>query len=81
MANSKLQLYIVCLFAAMGGLCFGYDTGVISGVLVLPDFIQVMTGDPTQTSLRSIQTSVITGLLLAGCFVGSLFAGKLLHTT
>ncbi|KAG1146841.1 hypothetical protein G6F37_004925 [Rhizopus arrhizus] len=74
MANSKLQLYVVCLFAAMGGLCFGYDTGVISGVLVLPDFIQVMTGDPSQTSLRSIQTSVITGLLLAGCFVGSLFA-------
>ncbi|CAO3677999.1 unnamed protein product [Rhizopus stolonifer] len=76
MANSKLQLYIVCLFAAMGGFCFGYDTGVISGVLVLPDFILVMTGDPTQTALRSIQTSVITGLLLAGCFVGSLFAGQ-----
>lgn len=76
MANSKLQLYIVCVFAAMGGFCFGYDTGVISGVLVLPDFIQVITGDPTQTSLRSIQTSVITGLLLAGCFVGSLVAGK-----
>ncbi|KAG0745594.1 hypothetical protein G6F57_009177 [Rhizopus arrhizus] len=75
MANSKLQLYIVCVFAAMGGFCFGYDTGVISGVLVLPDFIQVITGDPTQTSLRSIQTSVITGLLLAGCFVGSLVAG------
>ncbi|KAI9254312.1 general substrate transporter [Sporodiniella umbellata] len=61
----------------MGGLCFGYDTGVISGVLVLPDFIQTMTGDPQQTSLRSVQTSIITGLLLAGCFVGSLFAGPL----
>ncbi|CAO3683172.1 unnamed protein product [Rhizopus stolonifer] len=77
MSTSKFQLYAICGFAAIGGLCFGYDTGVISGVLVLPDFIEVMTGDPTQTSLRSIQTSVITGLLLAGCFVGSLFAGQM----
>ncbi|RCH85742.1 hypothetical protein CU097_004500 [Rhizopus azygosporus] len=74
MAHSKLQLYIVCAFAAIGGFCFGYDTGVISGVLTLPDFIQVMTGDPSVTTLRAIQKSVITGLLLAGCFVGSLFA-------
>ncbi|KAI9256905.1 general substrate transporter [Sporodiniella umbellata] len=76
MANSKLQLYIVCAFAAMGGFCFGYDTGVISGVLVLPDFIEVMTQGSGQKELYSIQTSVITGLLLAGCFVGSLFAGQ-----
>lgn len=76
MAHSKLQLYIVCAFAAIGGFCFGYDTGVISGVLTLPDFIQVMTDDPSVTTLRAIQKSVITGLLLAGCFVGSLFAGK-----
>lgn len=31
MANS-LQLYIVCAFSAIGGFCFGYDTGVISSV-------------------------------------------------
>lgn len=70
----SLQLYIVCAFAAIGGFCFGYDTGVISGVLTMPPFIAKMTGGGTY--LAAIQTSVITGLLLAGCFVGSLLGGK-----
>ena len=65
-------LYAVCAFAAIGGFCFGYDTGVISGVLTMEDFIMKMTGT---TKLTSLQTGTITGLLLAGCFVGSLLAG------
>ncbi|KAI9342386.1 general substrate transporter [Pilaira anomala] len=65
-------LYAVCAFAAIGGFCFGYDIGVISGVLTMPDFQVKMTGIPY---LSSSQTSIITGLLLAGCFVGSLLAG------
>lgn len=24
------RVYVVCLFAAIGGFCFGYDTGVLS---------------------------------------------------
>ncbi|KAI8637655.1 general substrate transporter [Parasitella parasitica] len=71
----SLQLYVVCAFAAIGGFCFGYDSGIISGVLTMPPFIAKMTGGGTY--LKAIQTSVITGLLLAGCFVGSLFAGQL----
>ncbi|KAI7907120.1 general substrate transporter [Cokeromyces recurvatus] len=71
----SLQLYTVCAFAAIGGFCFGYDSGVISGVLTMPPFIEAMTGG--EKYLKAIQTSVITGLLLAGCFVGSLFAGQL----
>ncbi|CAO3608494.1 unnamed protein product [Mucor hiemalis] len=65
-------LYAVCAFAAIGGFCFGYDTGVISGVLTMEDFIFKMSGN---TELTSLQTGTITGLLLAGCFVGSLLAG------
>lgn len=70
----SLQLYVVCGFAAIGGFCFGYDTGVVSGVLTMEPFIRTMTGG--RDYLEAIQTSVITGLLLAGCFVGSLLAGK-----
>ncbi|KAG1123001.1 hypothetical protein G6F42_010953 [Rhizopus arrhizus] len=71
----SLQLYVVCAFAAIGGFCFGYDSGVISGVLTMPTFIEKMTGGGEY--LTALQQSVITGLLLAGCFVGSLFAGQL----
>ncbi|KAI9362198.1 general substrate transporter [Pilaira anomala] len=69
------QLYIACSFAAIGGFCFGYDTGVISGVLTMEPFIRTMTGG--NNFLTATQTSVITGLLLAGCFVGSLLAAPL----
>ncbi|KAG2233077.1 hypothetical protein INT48_009203 [Thamnidium elegans] len=65
-------LYAVCAFAAIGGFCFGYDIGVISGVLTMEDFQITMVG---RDYLNSMQTAVITGLLLAGCFVGSLLAG------
>ncbi|KAI7862105.1 general substrate transporter [Spinellus fusiger] len=67
------QVYIVSLFAAIGGFCFGYDTGVISGVLTMSHFISLMTGGGT--TLSALQTGTITGLLLAGCFVGALLAG------
>lgn len=40
-------------------------------------FIRTMTGG--KEYLAAIQTSVITGLLLAGCFVGSLLAGNTIH--
>ncbi|KAI8977926.1 general substrate transporter [Pilobolus umbonatus] len=56
----------------MGGFCFGYDIGVISGVLTMEDFIFKMSG---MDYLTPMQKSVITGLLLAGCFVGSLLSG------
>ncbi|KAI8880290.1 general substrate transporter [Backusella circina FSU 941] len=73
----SIQLYIVSIFAAIGGFCFGYDTGVISGVLTMEDFIFTMSG---KDFLQPIQTSVITGLLLAGCFVGALFAAPSAET-
>jgi hypothetical protein len=38
-------------------------------------FIKTMNGND-KGYLEAIQISVITGLLLAGCFVGSLLAGK-----
>ncbi|KAI8093263.1 general substrate transporter [Halteromyces radiatus] len=65
------QVYLVSLFSAIGGFCFGYDTGVISGILQMDPFKMEMNGT---TSLSPLEQGTITGLLLAGCFVGSLLA-------
>ncbi|KAK1940048.1 Sugar transport protein 7 [Phytophthora citrophthora] len=37
--GSRKYAIIVCVFAALGGLFFGYDQGVTSGVLIMDSFI------------------------------------------
>lgn len=53
---------------ALGGLLFGYDTGVISGALL---FIGKDFHD-----LTSFQKELLTSLLLIGAMAGALIAGK-----
>ncbi|KAI9322240.1 general substrate transporter [Dichotomocladium elegans] len=67
------RIYVVCLFAAIGGLCFGYDTGVLGSILTMKHFKQTMKG---RLFLTPLEQGTLTGLLLAGCFVGALFAGQ-----
>lgn len=60
-------LLVICL-ATIGGLLFGYDTGVISGVLVL---IKSDLGHP----LSSFEMELVTAITSVGGFVGSILAG------
>ena len=53
---------------ALGGLLFGYDTGVVSGALL---FLKKDFG-----GLSSFQQELVTSLLLIGAMVGALLAGK-----
>ncbi|KAG9035782.1 hypothetical protein FRB95_010550 [Tulasnella sp. JGI-2019a] len=73
MTNTKAIYF--CLFVAFGGWLFGYDIGVISGCLIMPDFIDRF-GQPIGTNgamvLTSSRQSIITSLLSAGTFVGAL---------
>lgn len=55
--------------AAIGGMLFGYDTGVISGVLV------VIGNDLDGRPLASNEKELITALCAAGAFVGAIIAG------
>ncbi|CAO3684237.1 unnamed protein product [Umbelopsis vinacea] len=73
MANGLV--YAVTSFAAIGGFCFGYDTGVISGVLSMKNFVEYMTNG--EDAFTSLQSSTIVSTLLAGCFVGALLSGIL----
>ncbi|MGH9094177.1 MAG: sugar porter family MFS transporter [Acidimicrobiales bacterium] len=54
---------------ALGGLLFGYDTGVVSGALL---FLQKDFGH-----LGAFQKELVTALLLIGAATGALFAGRL----
>src|ERR1700735_5109267 len=54
---------------ALGGLLFGYDTGVVSGALL---FLKNSFG-----GLSSFQQELVTSLLLVGAAVGAAFAGRI----
>ncbi|HEY1821138.1 MAG TPA: sugar porter family MFS transporter [Trebonia sp.] len=54
---------------ALGGLLFGYDTGVVSGALL---FVKKDFG-----GLSSFQQELVTSLLLVGAVVGALTAGRI----
>jgi sugar porter (SP) family MFS transporter len=58
----------VSAIAAIGGLLFGYDTGVISGALL---FIK------TDLHANTFQQQAIVAVLLLGAMVGALIAGSL----
>lgn len=70
--RSKIMTSLVGLFVAVGGLLFGYDTGLINSVSEMPMFIQRMV--PGHSSFTSGQLSIIVSFLSLGTFIGSLSA-------
>src|SRR5580692_11175410 len=61
-----MYFYLISAVAALGGLLFGYDTGVISGALL---FIrQVMALSPTMQGM-------VVAIALAGAAIGAAVAG------
>lgn len=61
-------LLIIIGLASVGGLLFGYDTGVISGVLVL-------VGDDLGAELSDLDKELVTSITSFGALFGSLFTG------
>ncbi|KAK4459873.1 putative glucose transporter rco-3 [Cladorrhinum samala] len=89
-APVTLKAYLLCSFAAFGGIFFGYDTGWMSGVLGMPYFITQYTGlqynyetgqpigvPSTDFALPSSTKSLMTSILSCGTFFGALIAGDL----
>jgi sugar porter (SP) family MFS transporter len=63
--GSTRYIYLLAMVAAIGGLLFGFDTGVINGAIV---FVK------RQFLLSDAQTEVAASSLLLGCVVGASLA-------
>ncbi|WP_144266959.1 MFS transporter, partial [Oenococcus oeni] len=68
MKAHHLNIFFIFVFGALGGLLFGFDTGIISGAssLIESDF-----------SLNIEQTGFITSSVLIGSSIGALSVGSL----
>ena len=64
----RRRVALSAAITALGGLLFGYDTGVVSGALL---FLKNDFG-----GLSSFQQELVTSLLLVGAMVGALGAGR-----
>ncbi len=64
----RRHVFWAAAITAVGGLLFGYDTGVVSGALL---FLHVDFG-----KLSSFDKELVTSLLLVGAMVGAFSAGK-----
>ncbi|KAK7956895.1 uncharacterized protein PG986_006117 [Apiospora aurea] len=84
------KAYLICAFAAFGGIFFGYDTGWMSGVMAMPYFINLYTGmeydyvnkmpigvTKDEFHLSSSMQSLFTSILSCGTFFGALMGGDI----
>ena len=63
-----MQFVLISATAALGGLLFGYDTGVISGALLfIRNVFHLSTGGQ----------SIVAGIVLVGAVIGASVAGSL----
>ena len=78
-AGSAAPAIIVGMFVAFGGVLFGYDTGVIGGILAMEYWRKLFsTGyiNPKDhlPDVSASQSSAIVSILSAGTFFGALFS-------
>jgi SP family sugar:H+ symporter-like MFS transporter len=79
--KSKIAGVLMTCFAAFGGILFGYDTGTISGLQQMPNWLEtfghrvpVSQTFPGGYGITSSQRSLIVSILSAGTFFGALLA-------
>jgi SP family galactose:H+ symporter-like MFS transporter len=67
-SDVKPFVYVAVGVAAIGGLLFGYDTGVVSGAIL---FVK------TQFSLSSAMEEIVVSAVLVGAIIGAVIGGTL----
>lgn len=68
MSTPKNKIFLVSLVAALAGLLFGFDTGIISGALLF-----IKNSFPVSISMKEM----IVGSVLVGAILGSFSSGRL----
>ncbi|KAJ7592913.1 general substrate transporter [Mycena floridula] len=69
--------YILALSAALGSVFYGWDIGIIGGLLALPSFQSYFGLDKKTAADRANLSGNIVSVLQAGCFFGALSTGYL----
>ncbi|RVX73803.1 hypothetical protein B0A52_02693 [Exophiala mesophila] len=70
-----MRTFFMTVVVSIGGVCFGYDTGQISGFLQMDDFVYQFADDRDTLELSDIRTGLIVAMLSIGTLIGALIAG------
>ena len=65
--DPSAMIYVAAVIAALGGLLFGYDIGIISGAKTQIQY---------EIDLNCLQIESIVAMLPVGAMIASLFGGK-----
>lgn len=68
-APVTFKAYLMCAFAAFGGIFFGYDIGYINGIMGMRYFIQEFGNGNAMISAST--KSLIVSILSVGTFLGA----------
>ena len=71
--NSSYLLKLT-LVATLGGLLFGYDTGVVSGAVGSLDAFFVIPKELSETAASAFKGFIVSSALI-GCIIGGIFGG------
>ncbi|GJE88573.1 sugar porter family MFS transporter [Phanerochaete sordida] len=72
--------YAIAASAAMGSIFYGWDIGLIGGVLALPSFKAYFDINSMSKAAQADLSGNIVAVLQGGCFFGALFTGYLSNT-
>nr|XP_018267441.1 glucose transporter [Kwoniella dejecticola CBS 10117]OBR89599.1 glucose transporter [Kwoniella dejecticola CBS 10117] len=82
MLPPKVYTFLCACFAAMGATLYGYDLGVISYVIVAPDFLRV-TDNPNDNYMGFIVSSMLLGAFfgsIPACLIADWFSRRMAIT-
>ncbi|CAE6408429.1 unnamed protein product, partial [Rhizoctonia solani] len=77
--KNKFAGILMTAFAAFGGILFGYDTGTISGIKEMKDWLRTFGYDKGggDYSISTSNESLVVSILSAGTFFGALLAAPM----